>query len=289
MKYKGTLVVVKDCHKALQFYREMFGFTLLQDNDGNMELSDGLYLQEVQYWEAFTGRSVCPKNNCTELYFEEPDLEGFLQKLQRLYPEIEYVNPPMRHSWGQRVVRFYDPDGNLIEVGTPISADQQGMEGKDTMLETDRLKLYPATREQMESFIAAQKVDVLKAAYAEMLDGCLKHPNEWEWYAIWMIELWDGTHIGDLCFKGITEEGNTEIGYGIEEDHQGRGYATEAVSALVDWAFEQPGVTCVTAETEESNIASHNVLKKAGFIPTGKFGEEGPLFARRKGKRQQTN
>ena len=40
--------------------------------------------------------------------------------MKELYPETEYVNVPMTHSWGQRVVRFYDPDGNLIEVGTPM-------------------------------------------------------------------------------------------------------------------------------------------------------------------------
>ena len=120
MKYSGTLIVVKDCHKALKFYQDMFGFELLQDNDGNMELSDGLYLQEAKYWEVFTGKSVYPKNNSTELYFEESDLKSFLQKLQSLYPDIEFVNPLMTHSWGQQVVRFYDPDGNLIEVGTPM-------------------------------------------------------------------------------------------------------------------------------------------------------------------------
>ncbi|CDF00949.1 lactoylglutathione lyase and related lyases [Ruminococcus sp. CAG:624] len=38
MKYKGTLIVVKDCNRALKFYRDIFGFQLLQDNDGNMEL-----------------------------------------------------------------------------------------------------------------------------------------------------------------------------------------------------------------------------------------------------------
>lgn len=47
------------------------------------------------------------------------DIEAFIEKLESLYPEIEYVNPLMTHSWGQRVVRFYDLDGNLIEVGTP--------------------------------------------------------------------------------------------------------------------------------------------------------------------------
>ncbi len=148
------------------------------------------------------------------------------------------------------------------------------------MIETKRLKIYPASKEQMEAFIAAQSVDVLKAAYSEMLEGALTHPEQWEWYAIWMIELKDGTHIGELCFKGIDESGSTEIGYGIAENYQGYGYATEAVSSIADWALKQPGVSCVTAETEEANIASQKVLKKAGFIPTGKAGEEGPLFAR---------
>ena len=105
------------------------------------------------------------------------------------------------------------------------------------MIETNRLKIYSASKEQMEAFIAGQTVDVLKAAYTEMLDGCLAHPEQWKWYAIWMIEKKDGTHIGDLCFKGLSEDGSTEIGYGIAEEHQGCGYATEAVSALAEWAL----------------------------------------------------
>ena len=120
MQYRGTLVVVKDCNTALKFYRDLFGFELVKDNDGNMELSGGLYLQEARYWEEFTGKSVLPRNNSTELYFEEADIEAFIEKLERLYPDIEYVNLLKTHSWGQRVVRFYDPDGNLIEVGTPV-------------------------------------------------------------------------------------------------------------------------------------------------------------------------
>ena len=119
MKYRGTLLVVKDCKTALKFYHDLFGFELVRDNDGNMELTDGVYLQEARYWEAFTGKSVLPRNNCAELYFEEADIEAFIEKLEKLYPDVEYVNRLMTHSWGQKVVRFYDPDGNLIEVGTP--------------------------------------------------------------------------------------------------------------------------------------------------------------------------
>ena len=122
----------------------------------------------------------------------------------------------------------------------------------------------------MEAFIASQTVDVLKAAYSEMFDGALTHPEQWEWYAIWMIELKDGTHIGELCFKGIDESGSTETGYGIAEKYQNCGYATEAVCAVVDRALKQNAVNCVTAEVDKDNTASIRVLEKSGFEPTGR-------------------
>ncbi len=120
MNYKGSLIAVSDCRKALGYYQELFGLELLRDNGGNMELSGGIFLQEKKYWESFTGRKVVPENNSSELYFEEADIEAFVEKLKTLCPQTEFVNPLMTHSWGQRVVRFYDPDGNLIEVGTPV-------------------------------------------------------------------------------------------------------------------------------------------------------------------------
>lgn len=120
MKYKGTLIVVKDCDKALGFYRDLFGLELIRDNGGNMELTGNIYLQESRYWEKFTGRTVEQRSNSSELYFEEPDIDLFAKKLETLYPETEYVNHLMTHSWRQSVIRFYDPDGNLIEVGTPV-------------------------------------------------------------------------------------------------------------------------------------------------------------------------
>ncbi|MBR6258933.1 MAG: VOC family protein [Oscillospiraceae bacterium] len=120
MKLKSFLIVVKDNEKARRFYHDLFGLEMLADNDGNMVLSDGLVLQEEKYWREFLGREIVPENNSCELYFEEADIEGFVKKLESLYPGVKYVNRLMTHSWGQRVVRFYDPDGNLIEVGTPV-------------------------------------------------------------------------------------------------------------------------------------------------------------------------
>ena len=109
MKYKGTLVVVKDCNRALKFYSDMFGFQLLQDNDGNMELTNNIYLQELGYWEQFTKRSVISNSNQSELYFEEPNIEQFVERLETLYPEIEYVQSPddtQLGTKGGQVLRF---------------------------------------------------------------------------------------------------------------------------------------------------------------------------------------
>ena len=94
------------------------------------------------------------------------------------------------------------------------------------------------------------------------------------------IEQKDGTHIGDLCFKGLNEDGSVEIGYGITEENQGKGYATEAVEAVIAWALNQSGVRQVEAETERDNKKSQRVLEKCGFSPLGINGEEGPRFYR---------
>lgn len=120
MKLKNVLIVVKDIEKSRQFYHDLFGLEMILDNDGNMILSEGLVLQDEKIWSSFLNRDIIPESNSCELYFEENDIEGFVEKLESIYPDVRYVNRLMTHSWGQKVIRFYDPDGNLIEVGTPV-------------------------------------------------------------------------------------------------------------------------------------------------------------------------
>lgn len=119
MRLKNILIVVKDIEKSKQFYHDLFGLEVVLDNDGNMILTEGLVLQDEKIWKDFLGKEIIPQNNSCELYFEEKNIEAFVERLEELYPSVNYVNKLMTHSWGQKVVRFYDPDGNLIEVGTP--------------------------------------------------------------------------------------------------------------------------------------------------------------------------
>ena len=119
MRLKNVLIVVNDIEKSKDFYRELFGLEVVADHGGNMILTEGLVLQDASVWKNFLQQDIISYNNATELYFEEKDIDGFITKLNNYKKPIQYVNQPMEHSWGQRVVRFYDLDGNLIEVGTP--------------------------------------------------------------------------------------------------------------------------------------------------------------------------
>lgn len=85
------------------------------------------------------------------------------------------------------------------------------------------------------------------------------------WFTYWLIVIKDEkAGAGMLGFKGFPdEEGSTEIGYGIDPAYQGKGYMSEAVQSLIDWAFQHPFCTCITA-TEVKNLASRRLLERLG-------------------------
>lgn len=119
MKYQCTLITVRDRKRSLAFYCDLLGMTITADFGANVTLSGCIALQTLETWKTFLHKEdseILLKNNAGELYFEEDDMDDFLNRLAKI-PNIEYVHPPVEHAWGQRVVRFYDPDHHIIEVG----------------------------------------------------------------------------------------------------------------------------------------------------------------------------
>lgn len=119
MRLKNILIVVKDVERSKKFYHDLFGLNTILNSDGNVILTEGLVLQDEKIWKECLNKEIIPKNHACELYFEEPDIEAFVEKVEVLYPDVIYVNRLMTYSWGQKIVRLYDLDGNLIEVRTP--------------------------------------------------------------------------------------------------------------------------------------------------------------------------
>lgn len=157
-------------------------------------------------------------------------------------------------------------------------------------IESQRLILYPISDEEMARLIADEEDAGLKQAYSEMLQGCIREGENRMWHAVWNMELKSrpGTVVGNLSFKGLNPDGMVEIGYGLRDGHCGNGYMTEAVQRIAEWALSQKGVSRVEAETEADNTASRKVLSRAGFIPTGTVGEEGPRFVYRRTAQEMT-
>ncbi len=152
------------------------------------------------------------------------------------------------------------------------------MAKKEIQLKTKRLLIAPMSDEEMKQLIQKTTDEELKQAYQEMLDGSAKEPEERLWYTAWKVCLKEnGDFIGDMCFKGPARGHSVEIGYGMLEKYTGKGYATEAAKALIEWAFTQEGVYFVEAETAPDNLASKRILEKLAFQPDG-MGEEGPRF-----------
>lgn len=151
MKLKNILIVVNDIEKSKAFYRDLFGLQVVTDFGGNVILTEGLVLQDRKIWEKFIGKEVIKGGNAAELYFEENDMDSFLKKLEESGYLVEYVNPLMEHDWGQRVIRIYDPDRHVIEIGEAMEYVahrflKQGMTveqvAEKTQLPLSQVKMY---------------------------------------------------------------------------------------------------------------------------------------------------
>lgn len=173
---------------------------------------------------------------------------------------------------------------------TKICYDRYYVKGRKTMrVETERLYLYPISNDEMRCLIEKETGIEMKQAYTEMLEGCLMEPDNRIWYAVWNMELKNvsGTIVGDFCFKGLGKDGVVEIGYGLREEFRHQGYMVETVKVITEWALSMEGVCAVEAETDPENVASQNVLRRAGFVKNGVIGEEGPRFVYRRKENEQ--
>jgi catechol 2,3-dioxygenase-like lactoylglutathione lyase family enzyme len=124
MRFKGPLLVTSDMEAARRFYSEVLGLETEHDFGANVALTGGIYLQTKESWREFIGapdEKIAFFNNDAELYFEEEDFDAFVKKLLG-FPCVRYVHPVFEHRWGQRVLRIYDPDGHIVEVGEPLAA-----------------------------------------------------------------------------------------------------------------------------------------------------------------------
>ena len=158
-------------------------------------------------------------------------------------------------------------------------------------VQTPRLTLLPLTNQHLQVWKKSGRKDLekilelkhnpwklglfyeqemLQALQDYWIPQTAKFTLDYYWYTSWEIILQDSScSVGGIGFAGLPDdEGATEIGYALDEKFRGKGIATEAVQALSDWAFQDPGLHKLRAETPVGNVGSQRVLEKNKFQKT---------------------
>lgn len=116
MTLNNPMLVVTNIDKSVEFYQKVLGLRVIMDFGANKTLTGGLVLQTIDTYREFIGiDEINFGGNNFEIYFEEDEFDNFIDNLEKY--NVEFVHPVKEHSWGQRVVRFYDLDKHIIEVG----------------------------------------------------------------------------------------------------------------------------------------------------------------------------
>ena len=151
------------------------------------------------------------------------------------------------------------------------------------MIETRRLIIKPLTGDQLKKYAnfpneladdlglvppSVLMADEVKDAIQNDLLPKMTDPTKDPLYhTMWLIvEKSRSAIIGGICFHGEPDEyGEVEIGYGIDEPFQNRGYMSETITGFTHWIIGNKKVKVIKAETGSDNIASVRVLEKNGF------------------------
>ncbi len=146
MKFSCPVIIVESIEKSRKFYEEVLGQKVILDFGENITFEGDFALQSKSSWQGFIDKKaeeIIQKPNSFELYFEEENFDIFMECLKAI-PDIEYVHPVKEYSWGQQVIRFYDLDGHIIEVGESMrSVVKRFLASGMTIEETSKRSQYP--------------------------------------------------------------------------------------------------------------------------------------------------
>ena len=120
--YKTTLLAVKDLELSKKFYKEIFNEDVVVDLGWNITLSSGLALQlNFDKLVEFDNSLYKWKPYNMEIYYETEYFDAFLELINK-HSEVKILHEAKTYPWLQRVIRIFDPDDHIIEIGESMEA-----------------------------------------------------------------------------------------------------------------------------------------------------------------------
>jgi len=177
---------------------------------------------------------------------------------------LSVIKKNYRSTWKRKSSRFLQ-EIQLLSSFLYIRTDGRKMtiiewRNIEMKTETERLVIVPVTQDNIKEAASQYPIGDHITYH---LEECKENPALISWGSWFVIRKEDNRVIGDIGFKGkANHEGAVEIGYGILPEAQNQGYATEAVKAIIHWAFSDTQVKRIIAECDENNYPSIKVLEK---------------------------
>ncbi|MFA1625197.1 VOC family protein [Rhizobium mongolense] len=123
MRFINPIPFVRDINRSKEFYNQLLGLKIIEDAgnfvlfESGFAIHEGRSLEQTVWRQTRDGAESYGRRNLL-LYFEHGDVDAAFEKIA---PHVELIHPVEKQAWGQRVFRFYDPDGHAIEIGEPQS------------------------------------------------------------------------------------------------------------------------------------------------------------------------
>lgn len=122
VKFIAPLFVVEDIEKSRRFYEDILGQQVKYDFGEDIQFEGGFSIHQRKHFQTLLGEEsrfpIKLKSNSSELYFDADDLDSLQDQLNEA--GVEIIQDVHEESWGQMTMRFYDPDGHIIEIGEPF-------------------------------------------------------------------------------------------------------------------------------------------------------------------------
>ncbi|MBN1630174.1 MAG: VOC family protein [Thermoleophilia bacterium] len=127
LRFVCPLIVVDDVVAARRFYEQVLGLRVKADYGENVTFEGDFAVHLRPHYQSLLGDPaqypVTKRANNGELYFETDDLERSYERL--VQAGAEFIHGIREEPWSQRVMRLYDPDGNIVEIGEPLVTGEQ--------------------------------------------------------------------------------------------------------------------------------------------------------------------
>ena len=151
MKFICPLIVVEDIQKSREFYENVLEQTVKADFGENVTFAGDFSIHQKEHFQSLIrGNPIIPKSNSFELYFEHDDLSSIVKKIKVL--GLEFIHEIVEQPWKQQVIRFYDYDKNMIEIGERLEHTAFRLSKQDYSIE-DICKITYLNKEAVEEAI----------------------------------------------------------------------------------------------------------------------------------------